>query len=207
VDHRGVRDVGWRRDPAAVTADLAALGLPVFVKPARLGSSVGIAKVAAEADLAAALDAAFAHDPLVIVEAFSSGVEVECSVIGNDFPEGSEPGEIVFGADFYDYAAKYEPGGMELVVPARLPVPVRNAIRSLAVEAFTGTGCSGLARVDFFVEGDRVLVNEVNTMPGFTETSVFGKLFAASGVPYPELLDRLVALALDRHETASRYAF
>ena len=117
-----------------------------------------------------ALDAAFAHDSLVIVEGFSDGMEVECSVMGLDEPEASVPGEIVIlkGADWYDYAAKYDDGGMELVVPARLPEAVREEVRRLAVDTFMRVGCAGLARVDFFVEGDRVLVNELNTMPGFT---------------------------------------
>jgi D-alanine-D-alanine ligase len=207
VDYRAVRDADWRTDPDGVAAEVAKLGLPVFVKPARLGSSVGIGKVGDTAGLGGALEAAFAHDPLAIVEGFSDGLEVECSVIGNDAPEASEPGEISFSRDFYDYEAKYEPGGMELVVPARIPPAVRERVRELAVETFLGAGCRGLARVDFFVEGERVLVNELNTMPGFTETSVFGKLFDESGVAYPELLDRLVELALAQQATERRYAF
>jgi D-alanine-D-alanine ligase len=199
VASAAVREAHWREDPAAVRARLAALGTPVFVKPARLGSSVGIAKVAAAAALGPALEAAFAHDPLVIVEAFSDGLEVECSVLGLDRPEASVPGEIVLaGAEWYDYAAKYTPGGMELVVPARLPPAVADEVRRLAVETFLRVGCAGLARVDFFVEGSRVLVNELNTMPGFTETSVYPKLWAASGLPFPALCDRLVELALER---------
>ena len=195
-----VREARWRAEPELVRAELAVLGAPVFVKPARLGSSVGIAKVWAEAELPGALDGAFAHDPLVIVEAFSAGVEVECSVLGNGEPEASVPGEIVLrGADWYDFAAKYEPGGMELVAPARLPEAVREDVRRLAVDTFTRVGCSGLARVDFFVEGERVLVNELNTMPGFTQTSVFPKLWEASGLAFPALCDRLLALAVERH--------
>ena len=148
--------------------ELAALGTPVFVKPARLGSSVGIAKVWSEAELGPALDAAFAHDSLVIVEGFSAGIEVECSVLGNGEPEGSVPGEIVLtGSDWYDYEAKYTAGGMELVVPARLPDAVLDEVRRLACDTFLRVGCAGLARVDFFVEdGERVLVNELNTLPG-----------------------------------------
>jgi D-alanine-D-alanine ligase len=122
-------------------------------------------------------------------------------VIGNEDPIASEPGEILLASGdsgWYDYRAKYSPGGMELIVPARVPSAVRGRVRELALETFIRTGCRGLARVDFFVEGDRVLVNELNTMPGFTETSVFGSLFAASGIPYPQLLDRLVNLALER---------
>jgi D-alanine-D-alanine ligase len=190
---------------------LEALGLPVFVKPARLGSSVGIARIADGAELAGALDAAFAHDPLVIVEAAARGLEIECAVLGNEQPTASEPGEIVLTggeADgWYDYEAKYTQGGMQLVVPARISASARERVRSLAVEAFAHMGCSGLARADFFVEGETVLLNELNTMPGFTETSVYGKLFAASGVPYEELLDRLVALALARHARERAYQF
>ena len=184
------------------------LGTPVFVKPARLGSSVGISKVHSPDELDAALEAAFGHDPLVIVEAMSEGLEMECSVIGNGSPEASQPGEIVVEAEWYDYEAKYTPGGMDLVVPARVEPEVRERVRSLACEVFRRVGCAGLARVDFFVEdGDRVLVNELNTMPGFTDTSVFAKLWEASGVAYPELLERLVRLALERHEEERRYRF
>src|SRR4051794_6386004 len=184
------------------------LGFPVFVKPARLGSSVGISKVSSEKELGPALDAAFEHDPRVIVEAMSEGLEVECSVIGNGEPEASQPGEIVAHADWYDYEAKYTPGGMELVFPARIDPTVRERVRELACETFVRAGCAGLARVDFFVEdGDRVLVNDLNTMPGFTQTSVFPKLFEQSGLPYPQLLDRLVQLALERYEDERRYSF
>jgi D-alanine-D-alanine ligase len=184
------------------------LGMPVFVKPARLGSSVGISKVERPAEMPAALASAFEHDPLTIVEAFADGMEVECSVLGNHDPVASQPGEIVVNADWYDYEAKYQPGGMELQIPPRLPEPVQERVRELAVEVFKLVDCAGMARVDFFVESeDRVLVNELNTIPGFTTTSVYAKLFEASGVPYGELLDRLLALALERHERERRYRF
>jgi D-alanine-D-alanine ligase len=200
VGYAAVREPRWRSEPDLVRAELAVLGTPVFVKPARLGSSVGIAKVWSEAELGPALDAAFAHDPLVIVEAFSGGMEVECSVMGLGEPEASVPGEIVLlGADWYDYEAKYSDGGMELVVPARVPEPVRERVRELARETFVRTGCAGLARVDFFVDGEHVLVNELNTLPGFTATSVFPKLWEASGVGTAELVDRLLGFALERH--------
>ena len=210
VDYRSVRESDHRLDPDAVGRGLAALGLPVFVKPARLGSSVGIVRVAAAHELAPALDTAFEHDSVAIVEAAAGGREIECSVIGNDDPIASQPGEILLAAGehgWYDYEAKYSPGGMELVVPARLQPEVSERVRELAVEAFTRSGCAGLARVDFFVVGETVLINELNTMPGFTETSVFGSLFAASGVPYPELLDRLVKLALERHAAERAHQF
>ncbi|MGZ8648310.1 MAG: D-alanine--D-alanine ligase family protein [Solirubrobacteraceae bacterium] len=200
VAYAAVREHRWRAEPAAVRAELAVLGTPVFVKPARLGSSVGIHKVWAEAELAAALDGAFGHDPLVIVEGFSDGMEVECSVLGLDDPEASVPGEIVvLNGDWYDYEAKYTDGGMELVVPARIPDHVREEVRRLAVDTFARVGCAGLARVDFFVEGEHVLVNELNTMPGFTQTSVYPKLWAASGLDGPALVDRLLTLALERY--------
>jgi D-alanine-D-alanine ligase len=200
-----VRYVGLRQgdDPAAA----AELGFPLFVKPARLGSSVGISKVASADELPGALEDAFAHDPLVIAEAMAAGLEVECSVLGNDSPEASVPGELQVNADWYDYEAKYTPGGMDLIVPARIPEPVRERVRSLAREVFLRVGCTGLARVDFFVDGDEVIVNELNTMPGFTTTSVFAKLFEASGVAYAELIDRLVRLAVERFERERSYSF
>jgi D-alanine-D-alanine ligase len=180
-------------DPSA----LEHLGLPVFVKPARLGSSVGISKVSARAELPAALSAAFQHDPLVIVEAMARGLELECSVLGNSRPEPSEPGEIVAHAEWYDYQAKYRPGGMELRVPPRVSPAVRERVRRLAVEVF----------VEDPDDEDRVLVNELNTIPGFTETSVYAKLFEASGMEYSELLDRLLRLAIERYEAERSYRF
>ncbi len=210
VDFRAVEEDQHRADPAAVVSALEPLGYPMFVKPARLGSSVGIVRVAAVDELPAALRTAFEHDPLAIVEATARGREVECSVLGNDNPLASEPGEILLAAGedgWYDYEAKYSPGGMQLLVPPRIPAHVREHVRELAVATFVKTGCAGLARVDFFVVGEQVLVNELNTMPGFTETSVFGSLFAASGIPYPELLDRLVELALQRHAAEREHRF
>jgi D-alanine-D-alanine ligase len=180
------------------------LGPPVFVKPARLGSSVGISKAISEVELDRALTLAFEHDPVVVVERMATGMEVECSVLGNRDPEASTPGEIVIKAsDWYDYEAKYTDGGMELVVPAR--TPFLEEVRRLAVEVFGIVGCAGMARVDFFVTEEGVLVNELNTIPGFTATSVYAKLWEASGVPYPELLDRLLELAVERHAEERRY--
>ncbi len=205
VEHAGVDDEAWRTNRDAVLRGLASLGLPVFVKPVALGSSVGIGKATSPEELAGALDAALAHDARAIVEAASSGLEVECSVMGDREPVASVPGEITISADWYDYEAKYTPGGMELVVPARIPDDVRERVRELALATFRLAGCSGLARVDFFVEGNDVLVNELNTIPGFTQTSVFGKLFEASGVPYAELLERLAGYALERHHRERVY--
>jgi D-alanine-D-alanine ligase len=210
VGYAAVRHADWRGDPRAVECRVAALGLPVFVKPARLGSSLGIVRVEEAAALGPALEQAFAHDPLAIVEAFADGIEVECSVLGNELPEASQPGEILLAAGesgWYDYEAKYSPGGMELLVPARIPGHIREEVRRLAIETFVLVDCAGLARVDFFVAGEEVLVNELNTMPGFTPTSVYAKLWDASGVRYPELLDRLVALAGERHTAARAYSF
>ena len=183
--------------------------MPLFVKPARLGSSVGIAKVHDERELAPAVEGAFAHDGLVIVEAFSAGVEVECAVMGLDRAEASVPGEVVLlgGAEWYDYEAKYSDGGVRLQVPARISEAATEAVRRLAVETFLRVGCAGLARVDFFVEDDgRVLVNELNTLPGMTPTSAFPKLWEATGVPWPQAVDRLLAIALERHAADRRHA-
>jgi D-alanine-D-alanine ligase len=184
------------------------LGLPLWVKPSRMGSSVGITRVAGLDQLDAAVERALRHDPRVIVEASADGREVECSVLGNRDPQASPPGEVVAHADWYDFAAKYTEGGMELRVPAPLEPAAIARVRELAVAVFELAGCSGLARCDFFVgPGGEVLVNEVNTMPGFTETSVYAKLWEAGGVAYPDLCDRLVALALERHRLARSYEF
>jgi D-alanine-D-alanine ligase len=181
---------------------------PVFVKPARLGSSVGISKVQHERELEDAVALARRHDDKVLVEEGVDGIEVECGVLGNREPIASVVGEIVAHADWYDYAAKYDEGGMDLVVPARIPPEADARVRELAVKSFVATECEGMARIDFFVRPDgEVIVNEINTIPGFTSTSVYAKLFEAAGVSYAELLDRLVELALERHERRSRLEF
>lgn len=204
-----VGEPGWREQAAAMAR-------PLWVKPSRLGSSVGISRVSSpERELDEAVDLALRHDPRVIVEANAGGIEVECSVTGNagigddDSIETSLPGQIVYRAsDWYDYEAKYAEGGMELVVPAPLDEPTTARVRQLAALVFKAIGATGLARCDFFVVDDtKVLVNEINTIPGFTSTSVFGKLFEASGVSYPELCDRLVRLAVDRRERERQYRF
>ena len=182
--------------------------MPVFVKPSRLGSSVGIAKATTHDELAEAIENALRHDPRVIIEAASAGMEVECAVLGNEDAEASQPGEIVINADWYDYEAKYTPGGMDLQFPARIDPVVAEQLRALALRVFHLTDCAGLARCDFFVEEDgTVLVNELNTMPGFTPMSVYPKLWDLSGVPFPELCDRLVALGIEQHEREARYRF
>ncbi|OFW74274.1 MAG: hypothetical protein A2Y55_00155 [Actinobacteria bacterium RBG_16_68_12] len=177
---------------------------PVFVKPARLGSSVGMTKVHGEDELAAAVELARRHDDKVLIEEFVPGTEVECGVLGNRDPVASVVGEIVAHAEWYDYSAKYDDGGMDLVIPARISSEEAERVRDLAVESFVATECEGMARIDFFVRPDgEVVVNEINTIPGFTATSVYAKLFEASGITYAELLDRLIELALERHERRS----
>jgi D-alanine-D-alanine ligase len=180
-------------------------GYPVFVKPARLGSSVGISKVHSPDELEPAVALARRHDEKVIVEEFVPGTEVECGVLGNlgagERPLASVVGEIVPHAEWYDYSAKYDEGGSDIIVPARIPDETARRVQELAVDSFVATECEGMARVDFFVRPDgEPVVSEINTIPGFTATSVYAKLFEASGIPYAELLDRLVRLALERHE-------
>jgi D-alanine-D-alanine ligase len=196
----GVPQVAYGRPGDAMDS-----GWPRWVKPARLGSSVGIVRVERPEDMDAAVRTALEHDPRVIVEAHADGLEVECAVLGGD---ASEPGEIALTGDgWYDYEAKYTPGGMELVVPARISAAARERVRTVAVEAFALAGCEGLARVDFFVSGDDVWLNELNTMPGMTPTSVWGKLWEASGLAYPDALDRLCRLAAERFERERGYRF
>ena len=184
-------------------------GYPVFVKPARLGSSVGISKAHDEDELRAAVTLAFRHDEKVLVEEFVPGIEVEVGVLGNRNPVASLVGEIaVTHNEWYDYSAKYDEGEMDLVVPARITPEQAQRVQELAVQAFVATECEGMARVDCFVREDgTVLVNELNTIPGFTATSVYAKLFEESGVPYPELLERLIELALERHERRSQLKY
>jgi D-alanine-D-alanine ligase len=208
VRYEVVTERDWRGRGEATLERLRGLGLPVFVKPARLGSSVGISKVTEGAELAGAVDSALAHDPRVLVEAAADGIEVECAVIGNDEPLVSEPGQVVAHGDWYDYEAKYTEGGMDLVLPAPIAPPQRDRVRRIAQEAFLRSECSGLARVDFFVTArGQVLLNELNTIPGFTPTSVFSRLWDASGVGYEELLDRLLAYALERHERERAHTY
>jgi D-alanine-D-alanine ligase len=184
-------------------------GYPCFVKPARLGSSVGITKVHDESELGPALELAFRHDEKVLIEEFLDGVEVEVGVLGNFEPVASLPGQIVpLGHEWYDYSSKYDEGGMDLIIPPDLPADVIEQVQRVAVEAFRVTECEGMARVDcFVVDGDRAVVNELNTIPGFTATSVYAKLFDASGVPYPELLRRLIELAVERQQRRSKLEY
>jgi D-alanine-D-alanine ligase len=193
----------WERDREGLTGEVeSSLGYPCFVKPANLGSSVGIRKAENAEELGEAVDEAARHDRRIIVEQGIDAREVEVSVLGNEDPEVSVPGEIVIKEnDFYDYEAKYVKGGMELVAPAPIPDETAREIRRIARLAFEAVDAAGMARVDFFLERgtDRLLLNEINTIPGFTPTSVYAELWATSGLPYEELLDRLVRLALERH--------
>ena len=200
-----VTDKDWRRDPAAAMERVSGLGWPVFVKPARAGSSMGITKVTGPEGLEAAVEAAREHDPKVVVEAAVSGREIECGVLeghGTAPTRTSVPGECVVlrNHDFYDFDAKYlAEGDVRLDAPADLPDAVAERIRTMAARAFDLAGCEGLARVDFFLTDDgEVVLNEVNTMPGFTPSSMFPRMWAASGISYPELIDELVSLALER---------
>ena len=195
----------WERSPDAVREDVEELGWPVFVKPARAGSSLGITKVKGPADLDAAIEEARRHDPKVIVEAMVEGREIECAVLESSDggpPATSLPGEVevLSGHEFYDFEAKYlDAAAVRLVCPADLPDDVTRRVRDLSVRTFEALGCEGLARVDFFVTPDgSVLVNEINTMPGFTPGSMYPRMWQETGLSYPDLVDRLLRLALGR---------
>jgi D-alanine-D-alanine ligase len=185
-------------------------GFPVFVKPARLGSSVGITKAHDADELRAGVELAFRHDEKILIEEFVDGIEVEVGVLGNRDPVASLPGQIVpLGHEWYDYSSKYDEGGMKLVIPPDgVADETLRRVQEVAVDAFRVTDCEGMARVDCFVVGDgEVVVNELNTIPGFTATSVYAKLFDASGVPYGELLGKLIELARERHERRARLTY
>ncbi|MGE0043589.1 MAG: D-alanine--D-alanine ligase family protein [Vicinamibacterales bacterium] len=204
---RSFTDHDWARRRAAVEAALAPLGLPVFVKPANLGSSVGISKVKTADALAPAIAAALEFDRKVVVEAaVPDPREIECAVLGNDEPEASVPGEVLPGREFYDYEAKYLDEGSRTVVPADLPEATAAEVRRLAIAAFQAIDAAGLSRVDFLLSRatGALVVNEINTMPGFTTISMYPALWQASGVSYTALVDRLIQLAIERHATRQR---
>jgi D-alanine-D-alanine ligase len=186
-----------RIDFAAVTREL---GLPLFVKPANLGSSVGIGKAKNESEFRKAVKEAFRYDRKILVEECIVGREIECSVLGNERPIASVPGEIVTRHEFYSYEAKYlDENGARLEIPAKLPPRVAEEIQQVAIKTFKALCCEGMARVDFFLrDGREVIVNEINTIPGFTKISMYPKLWEASGISYTELIDRLIQLALER---------
>jgi D-alanine-D-alanine ligase len=201
-----VRDE-WQRHRDRVIADVTALGLPVFVKPANLGSSVGISKVKTADELVLAIEHALEFDRKVVVEAgVLNAREIECAVLGNDDPVTSVPGEIISAREFYDYEAKYLDEGSRSVIPADLPQDQIDEVRRLAIAAFQSIDGAGLSRVDFLLGGDtgRLYVNEINTMPGFTSISMYSKMWEASGVPYADLVDRLIQLAVARHGEKQR---
>jgi D-alanine-D-alanine ligase len=193
----------WLSTPAKVTADVAAaLGYPVFVKPANLGSSVGISKVKSETGLTAAINLAAEFDRKVVIEAaVPNAREIEIAVLGNDDPEVSVPGEVIPSREFYDFEAKYLDHDSRLIIPAELSAAVVADLTRLAIDVFRSLDCAGMARVDFLMDGSTgaIYVNEINTIPGFTTISMYSKMWAASGVSYPELLDRLISLARERH--------
>ena len=203
VDYLVVLRRDWMADPARITAAVTSrLGYPVFVKPANLGSSVGISKVKNEADLATAMHLAAEFDRKIVIEAaVPNAREIEIAVLGNDDPEVSVAGEIVPSREFYDFKAKYLDDDSRLIVPADLPAEIAAEVARLALDVFRSLDCAGMARVDFLLDGGtgKIYVNEINTIPGFTTISMYAKLWAASGVSYPELLDRLIGLARARH--------
>ena len=204
MDWISVHEREWNDDREAVEARAQDLGYPLFSKPANLGSSVGIAKVEGPDGLVAAVDHAFLFDSKVVLEvAVESAREIECAVLGNEDPTASLPGEIRPSNEFYDYSAKYIDEASELIIPADLPQEIIEEIQRMAVAAFRSIEVEGMARVDFFLDGEgRLIVNELNTIPGFTSISMYPKMWEVSGLSYPELLDRLIELAIERHEQA-----
>ncbi len=182
------------------------LGMPLFIKPANLGSSVGISKVVKAAEFSAAVKEAFRYDNKIVIEEFIRGREIECSVLGNEKPIASSPGEIIVNREFYSYDAKYiDDQGARFEIPAKLPKPVEKNLRELALRAYKALCCEGMARVDFFVQPNgRVLVNEINTIPGFTKISMYPKMWQATGISYSKLIDRLIQLAIQRHRSENR---
>jgi D-alanine-D-alanine ligase len=207
VAYEVVREAERDEDPEGVAARIAGLGFPVFTKPATLGSSIGISKVHGPEELQDSLDEAFRYARKAVVEAGMEGIrEIECAVLGNDDPVASVAGEIVpEGHEFYDYEAKYlDEQGARLLIPADLQPAVMEQVQRMAVTAFRAAECAGMARVDFFLRGDDELwLNEINTIPGFTQISMYPKLWEASGVTYPELVERLLDLAVERHAAES----
>jgi D-alanine-D-alanine ligase len=209
VPYLVIKRKSWEREPEETVAWIEAeLGYDCFVKPANLGSSVGISKAHNRSELRAALDEAARYDRKLVVEVAVDAREIEVSVLGNDEPMASVPGEIVPCNEFYDYSAKYLDGESDLLIPAPLPAETADLVRRLAIEAYLAIDCAGMARADFLLDRNtgQVYVNEVNTLPGFTPISMYPKLWEASGVSYTELIDKLIQLALERHADKGRSA-
>ena len=208
VKHVTILRSAWEKDPKKVQKLVESkLTYPVFVKPANLGSSVGISKAHNRKELGPAIEEAAKFDRKIVIEQGVGGKkekarEIECSVLGNDEPAASVPGEIVPGKEFYDYTAKYLDEGSQLIIPAKLTKAETKKVQELAVAAFQAVDCSGLARVDFLMDPKtrKIYLNEINTMPGFTAISMYPKLWAASGLAYADLIDRLIQLGIERHE-------
>jgi D-alanine-D-alanine ligase len=215
VKHVTVLRSEWEKEPQKAKKQIESkLNYPVFVKPANLGSSVGISKVRDGKELGPAMNLAASYDRKIVIEQGVGGKkkkarEIECSVLGNDDPKASVPGEIVPMKDFYDYAAKYLDEGSELLIPAKLAKKLMKQVQQMAIDAFKAVDCAGLARVDFLLDpvNGKLYLNEINTMPGFTAISMYPKLWAASGVEYPNLIDRLLELAIERHEEKTRNSY
>jgi len=199
VDYKAVLRSDWQATPDTILDSLETIGFPLFVKPANLGSSVGISKARTPDELTLALNEAAKFDRRIIVEAGIEAREIEVAVLGNETPQASVVGEIAFESDFYDYETKYTDGQADLFIPARIPENIAQECRQLAIEAFKAVDAAGIARVDFFLEEgtNKLYLNEINTMPGFTATSMYPKLWEASGIAYPELIQRLIDLAVD----------
>jgi D-alanine-D-alanine ligase len=207
VPYRLLTRHDWLADPQAVARDVADLGYPLFTKPANGGSSVGISKVHSREELAPAIEDAFHHDRRILIEQGIDGREIECAVLGNEDPEASPLGEITFTHEFYDYDAKYADAGTTLIAPADLPASVADTIRAQARAAFQAIDCAGMARVDFFVDADyEIWLNEINTIPGFTDVSMFPRLWTEAGLDFASLIARLVDLAFARHEETHHVA-
>lgn len=207
VKYRAFLDADWRQNRKAILSLLEKeFSLPYFIKPANLGSSVGVSKVKRPGEAAPALERAFRYDRKILVEAAVEAREIECSVLGNDNPTASLPGEVIPFREFYDYRDKYLDGKTEFRIPAPLSPAKTAEIQRLAIAAFQAVGCSGMARIDFFLEKktDRVCVNEINTIPGFTEISMYPKLWEASGLPFARLVEKLIDLGFERHRKKKR---
>ena len=215
VRHLTFLRADWQKDPKRVRKEVEKkLNYPLFVKPANLGSSVGVSKARDRKELEKAMDEAAAYDRKIVVEEGVGGKdrkarEIECSVLGNDRPEASIAGEVIPSKEFYDYEAKYLTEGSELLIPAKLSKKQMQQVQEMAVQAFLAVDCAGMARVDFLMDPktEKIYVNEVNTIPGFTAISMYPKLWAASGLPYPKLIDRLIQLALERHAEKKKTKF